>query len=132
MNTCCCDACTFPLAYIHCAQDAILLGVNYGALGPAAAAHADLTTIYAELSSRSATPIISGLDATTVYPGVWSCTLYFTLGSGASVTFDTRNNPDAVFIMINSGYLHVSQGGIMHLVNGAQVQKAVPCHMIPF
>ena len=79
------------------------MGVNYGALGPAAAAHADLSTIYADLSSRSATPRISGLDANTVYPGVWTCTLYYTLGSSASVTFDARNNPDAVFIMINSG-----------------------------
>ena len=84
-------------------QGAILLGVNYGALGPSAAAHADLSTIYADLSSRSAIPIVSSLDATTVYPGVWNRTLFYTLGSRASVTFDARNNPDAVFIMINSG-----------------------------
>lgn len=74
-------------------QGATLIGVNYGALASTASAQADLITTYADLSSRSATPIVSGLDATTIYPGVWTCTLYYTLGSGATVTFDARNNP---------------------------------------
>jgi hypothetical protein len=84
-------------------QGASLLGVNYGAGGVTAGAQADLLTIYADLSSRSATSMISGLDARTIYPGVWTCTLYYTLGSGATVVFDALNNPDAVFILINSG-----------------------------
>lgn len=59
--------------------------------------------MFADLSSRGATPIVSGLDSTTLYPGVWTCTLYYTLGSGATVTFDAQGNSGAIFIMINSG-----------------------------
>jgi hypothetical protein len=84
-------------------QGATVLGVNYGAGGVTAGAQADLLTVYADLSSRGATPMISGLDGRIIYPGVWSCTLYYTLGSAATVTFDAQNNPDAIFILINSG-----------------------------
>jgi len=121
-------------------QGATLIGTNYGALSLSASAHADLATIHADLLSRSATPIISALDATTIYPGVWTCANYL-LGNGATVTFDARNNPNAVFIMLNSGksvefglclprsdclasvpsgYLDVNPNGAMLLSNGAQ------------
>lgn len=84
-------------------QGATLRGNNYGALAPSANAQADLLTIYADISSRSATPRVSGLDSTTIYPGVWTCSGYYTLGAGATVTFDGRGNSNAVFIMITSG-----------------------------
>ena len=90
-------------------KGATLLGTNFGAGSETASAKADLLTIYADLSSRTATTIVSGLDATTIYPGVWSCTLYFTLGSGATVTFDAQNYSGAVFVLINSGELWLAK-----------------------
>lgn len=92
-------------------------------MAQSASAHTDLITVHADLSSRSATTITSGLDGTTLYPGVWTCTGYYTLGFGSTFTLDAQNNPNAVFILINSGYLHVSSGGTMLLVNGAQVWR---------
>jgi hypothetical protein len=77
-------------------------------------AQADLLTVYADLSARSATPMISGLDSRTIYPGVWTCTLYYTLGAGAEVIFDARNNPNAIFILINSGKSTTAQRCLFH------------------
>jgi hypothetical protein len=95
-----------------------VLGVNYGAGAVTSEAQADLLTVYADLSSRSGTSMISGLDGRIIYPGVWTCTLYYTLGFGASVVFDAQNNADAVFILINSGT------PIAHLF-----QKALHCRV---
>jgi len=86
-------------------KGATLLGTNFGAGTETASAKADLVTIYAGLSSRTATSIVSGLDATIINPGVWSCSLYFTLGLEATVTFDAHNRSDAVFLLITSGEL---------------------------
>ena len=86
-------------------KGATLIGTNFGAGAETASAKADLLTIYADLSSRTATSIVSTLDAITIYPGVWSCALYFNLGLGATVTFDAQNISDAVFILVTSSEL---------------------------
>ena len=80
-----------------------MLGVNYGAGGVSAGAQADLITIYADLSSRGATSVISQLDGRTIFPGVWTNTPYYDLGPFAQLVFDAQNDPAAIFILINSG-----------------------------
>ena len=82
--------------------------MNYDAGSVTADAKADLLTIYADFSSRPAISIESILDATIVYPGAWTCTLYYTLGT--VVTFDALGDSNAVFILINSGAVPCMRG----------------------
>jgi hypothetical protein len=102
---------------------AVLHGVDYAASERTAGAQADLTSVYADLSSRayaeSSTGIASELSAVTLYPGVYfSTSQYFTLDG--VLTFDAQGAADAVFVLVapGTGYLAVSPGAHMVLING--------------
>ena len=99
----------------------VLNGRDFGASPPTASAKADLLTVYASLSSRTSAPIPSALDGAVYAPGVFSCSgPGFTLGDSSIVILDGAGVPNAVFIFITPGYLHVSPNAIVVLRKGAR------------
>ena len=107
---------------------ATLRGIDYAGSSVSAGAHTDLDGIYADLSSRALTPMSTGiasqLASITLYPGVYHSTnQYFTLDG--TLIFDAQNNGNAVFVIVapGTGYLAVSPGSQMLLVNGAKASN---------
>ena len=109
--------------YVILLKGVTLFGTNFGAGAEAANAKADLITIYADLSSRTAATIVSTLDGLTIYPGVWRSIVYFNLGLGATVIFDAQNISDAVFVLITSGVLSACSRELLRACKACLVSK---------
>jgi hypothetical protein len=69
---------------------ATLVGINHGTDGVSAAAQAHLLGVYATLSALPSNPVISELASTTMYPGVVSCSDYFTLTGAFTLDGEVR------------------------------------------
>jgi hypothetical protein len=83
------DVGSYPGASVDLAG-ATLYGVNHGSDSVSAAAQARLLAVYADLSSRTSTPLSAELSSTTVGSGVYSCSDYFTMSAGGTFGLDAQ------------------------------------------
>lgn len=105
------------------------IAMNKPSFAALALQEVDLVTVFADLSSRTATTADS-LSSRTIYPGV-HCAQSFTLESGGALTFDGLGNNDSHFIMNAASFLNAAPDSVMLLRNGAEVRPSHGPGMLP-
>lgn len=97
----------------------IVIGVTYNNTSEAAAAQAELTTLYTVLAGSPMTADLSGqnLGVMTLTPG----TYFFNTDADltGTLTLDFQNDPNAIFIFNIERDLLVASGGVVEIDNGA-------------
>jgi hypothetical protein len=98
---------------------AVVNGTMHAGDGPAAAAHTNLVTAYADAAGRAPSPdAIGALGGVTLTPGVYASGSTLTLAG--TLTLDAEGDPDAVFILQAGSTLGTGANSDVALVGGAQ------------
>lgn len=90
--------------------------------GHAAAAQADLSDAYADLSTRPPdTELVGNLGGRTLTPGVYHTTAAMALTG--TLVLDAQGDPDAVFVLQSSAAFDTAAASVVALIGGAQASN---------